>query len=140
MIETLKVLHYKAGYEVRTNRITGDDVFGGDPFTVRSAFTPGGDYIGNPRTARFLVVKRGIVPEKINASHNICSVGFCEAENKWHGWSHRAIVGFGVGDKLFEERFEGATDETPFVRHGDITIESMEQARQAASNFADYVA
>lgn len=27
-------------------------------------------------------------------------IGFCEDEQKWYGWSHRAIYGFGVGSEV----------------------------------------
>jgi len=67
---------------------------------VESAYTPSGDYIGDKKTAHFLVSKRGIKPEKSDPSHNVCSIGFCEKEQKWYGWSHRAIYGFGVGSKV----------------------------------------
>lgn len=68
---------------------------------VQSAYTLSGDYIGNKRTAH-LLFKRGIKPEKANPTHNVCSIGFCEREQKWYGWSHRAIYGFGIGDEVKE--------------------------------------
>ena len=109
---------YKAGYEVReelhrTNfeavPLAGDvdkemqDVIDcictPSDVIVKSAYTPTGDYIGDKKTAHFLCAKKGIKPEKISPSNNkVCSIGFCEAEQKWYGWSHRAIFGFGVGD------------------------------------------
>lgn len=67
------------------------------PSTIRAAVNAAGDYIGNEETAKFLCVQRGIAPEKAHSDHNVCSIGFCEAEQKWYGWSHRAINGFGVG-------------------------------------------
>lgn len=27
----------------------------------------------------------------------VARIGFCESEQKWYGWSHRAIFGFGIG-------------------------------------------
>jgi len=69
---------------------------------VKSAYTPSGDYIGNNKDAYYLIVKRGIKPEKANPTHNVCSIGFCEREQKWYGWSHRAIFGFGVGSEVKE--------------------------------------
>lgn len=99
MRELLRERRYKAGYVVRTERLSGDeDAGGGSPFEMRSAFTPEGDYLGDPKMARFLVVKRGIKPEKARPDHSICSIGFNEAEQKWYGWSRRAIYGFGIGD------------------------------------------
>ena len=68
---------------------------------MRSAYTPDGDYIGSPKWARKLI-KRGIKPEKVNPDHNVCSIGFCADENKWFGWSHRAMYGFAIGDVVKE--------------------------------------
>jgi len=135
----LKTWKYKAGYHVRTEEISGYEAGDGPPFTMRSAYTPDGLYIGDPKMARYLVVKLGIQPEKAKPDHNVCSIGFCKTNNKWYGWSHRAIVGFALGDKLFEEYWPGATDETPFKAHGDKVITTPDEARQAAANFAESV-
>lgn len=64
-------------------------------------------------------------------------LGFSEKEQKWYGWSHRAIVGFGVGDKIFEPNF--GDDKTPFVKHGKKTIRNMGDAKKSAKAFSDYV-
>ena len=112
---------YKAGYEVReelvqtnfeavpmSEPITADmqdliDVITSkEHVIVKSAYTLNGDYIGNNKNAHYLIVKRGIKPEKVNPTHNVCSIGFCEKEQKWYGWSHRAIFGFGVGSEVKE--------------------------------------
>ena len=89
--------HYKAGYIVRREMVDGSD-FGSSEFEMKSAFTPSGDYIGNPRIAYRLCKKLGIKPEKASPDNNVCSIGFSEADQKWYGWSHRAICGFGIGD------------------------------------------
>ncbi len=65
------------------------------------AYTPKGDYIGNTKTADFLCRKRGIKPEVIDG-HQVCSIGFSSREQKWYGWSHRAIFGFSIGDTVKE--------------------------------------
>ena len=63
-----------------------------------------GLYIGNKETAEELCNKYNIRHfEKANLSNNICSIGFNEKEQKWYGWSHRAIHGFGIGSKVKEE-------------------------------------
>lgn len=89
---------------------------------------------------------RGIKPEPREMDHSACSIGL-GADGKWYGWSHRAIVGFGVGDALFDARcldpespqyMKGAED-TPFVKLGHKTIRTESQARQAAENFAEYM-
>lgn len=127
------------GYNLRRERLSGPEhgLPEGDSFVMVSAFTPAGDYIGDEADAESLVARRGIAPELANPRAGVCSVGFCIRDQKWYGWSHRAICGFGIGDQLYEELFEGATDATPFIRHGDVTIETLDQARLAAVNFAD---
>jgi hypothetical protein len=141
--EVLKVRRYKAGYEVRTERITGKDAGlpDGESITLQSAYTPTGDYIGDPRMAYRLVVKRGIAPEYRTSHSQTCSIGYSAKDKKWYGWSHRGICGFGIGDKLFDPEWgdDAATDTMPFVERGSVTIETMDQAKQAAANFAEYV-
>ena len=44
-----------------------------------------------------LIKEHGIYPQKAKQSHCVCSIGFSEKEQKWYGWSHRAIFGFGIG-------------------------------------------
>lgn len=73
----------------------------GQTITMETAYNPAGQYIGDPETAEFLCVKKGIAPELMGAG-KVCSIGFCEKDQKWFGWSHRAIFGFGVGDEVAE--------------------------------------
>lgn len=101
-MDSRKVLserRYKAGYVVRKELVdsgTGD----GSTFEMTSAYTPNGDYIGSSRLAFRLCKTRGIQPMKKTDDSNICSIGFCDKEQKWYGWSHRAMYGFGVGSKV----------------------------------------
>jgi len=74
----------------------------GEHVIIKSVYTPEGDYIGNLGMARFLIKKRGIKPELASLDDKVCSIGFCEKEQKWYGWSHRAIYGFGVGSEVKE--------------------------------------
>lgn len=94
------------------------------------------EFIGNKKDAQYLF-KKGIEPIKSNSEHCVCSIGFCKKENKWYGWSHRTIIGFGIGDMIFEECF--GNDYTLFTKHGSKTITNMEEAKQSAINFADYI-
>jgi hypothetical protein len=59
------------------------------------------DIVGTPAEAMRLF-RRGIIAEVIDSSHNVCSIGYCAREEKWYGWSHRAIFGFGIGDVVKE--------------------------------------
>ena len=116
----LSTRKYKIGYEVREEAhrtdfeaipITKPDKstqeiidyindHKGNVVIIKSAYTPKGYYIGSSKVAYYLIVKHGIKPELANLTDKVCSIGFCEKEQKWYGWSHRAICGFGVGSKV----------------------------------------
>jgi len=128
--EILKIRKYKAGYEIREEIIS--EPFKGwsaeplecpvkdvaetvdfaaqlnerfkkiDEITMKSAYNPQGHYIGNSRWAHRLCKTWGIKPELSKPNHKVCSIGFSEKDGKWYGWSHRAICGFAVGDKVAE--------------------------------------
>lgn len=100
--EVLKVRRYKAGYEVREELRDGSE-YGAEDFTMKTAYTPTGDYIGDSKFAYRLCKKWGIAPEKIDSDHNVCSIGFCEKDQKWYGWSHRAMFGFSIGSTTKKE-------------------------------------
>ena len=163
---------YKAGYEVREelhdvafkaevlSEGDGRDIDDLDDLLqclntettvlVKLAYTPTGDYIGNKKMAHFLCAKKGIKPEKISPSNNkVCSIGFCKAEQKWYGWSHRAIFGFGVGDIVKEgdcTANSGWTDEY-LKEHPDedgslpigFQAKDLNDARRMAVAFAESV-
>lgn len=134
-MEVIDERTYKAGYVVRREKhYVGDD---NDEVIIRSAYNMDDEYIGDVKMARLLIIKMGIRPERIDATHGICSVGWCIDKQKWYGWSHRAICGFEIGDKIFEEKF--GNDKTPFTEHGSMPIHSHEEARIAAANFASSV-
>lgn len=68
--------------------------------TMRAAVNAAGNYIGDEETAQYLCDERGIAPEIGTPGNSVCSIGFNEAEQKWYGWSHRAMFGFGVGSTV----------------------------------------
>lgn len=151
VVEILKIRKYKAGYEIREEKVLThfEDKPPGHTVTIKSAYTPTGDYIGNPKHAFFLCRKKEIKPEKANPDHNVCSIGFCEKEQKWFGWSHRAIYGFGVGDVVKKgdcTNSSGWTDEY-LAKHPEedltlpigFTAKTLDDARQMAIAFADSV-
>jgi len=89
--------NYAAGYVIRRELWNhGDD----ESTEMKSAYTLDGDYIGDTKWAYRLCKVRGVKPEKANPKHCVCSIGFCESEQKWYGWSHRAIYGFGIGSEV----------------------------------------
>lgn len=136
-IKVGKVLNtrtYAAGYEIREEEWR----FGKnreDVTTVKSAYTiPNGDYIGDSKLALRLIVKRGIMPEKANSDDNVCSIGFCKKNQKWFGWSHRAIYGFGIGHKVKKS----STLVGDGYKVGDV-VKTLNEARDMAIAFANSV-
>jgi hypothetical protein len=109
---------------------------GRDPMQIDCAYTVNGDYVGDLKFARFLAGKC-IRPEKRDPKHHICSIGYSHPKRAWYGWSHRAYCAFMIGDKIFEPEY--GDDNTLYTQHGSKTITNMEEARQAAIAFAEYV-
>lgn len=131
---------YKAGYIVK-NEAWKAFPDSDEPVFIKAAYNLKGEYIGDPKTARYLCVTRKIKPIRADKKHCVCSIGYCKRQRKWYGWSHRAMVGFGIGDKLFEENYrehadEKVRDHIPFLKHGSVVIRTLKQAKQAAINFA----
>jgi len=136
--EILVQRRYK-GYLYR-KELVDDSEYGGDGKLqmVCCYSLDTGDWIGSPKLARFLCNKMGLTKiQKAKKTHCVASIGFNEKEQKWYGWSHRAIFGFGIGDKIFKERF--GDDKTHFAEHGDRPIKTLTDAKIAAKRFAKYV-
>lgn len=70
--------------------------------------------------------KHGIVPEG-------GSIGFSEKEQKWYGWSHRAIYGFGIGSKVKK----GDAGYNP--EKGEWVAKTLDDAKKMAIDFAEGV-
>lgn len=119
-------------YEIRTELVDGSQ-FGCEDLETESAYsTKDGGYIGDAKEAKRLNKKYGIeIFEKASSENNVVSVGFAPKEQKWYGWSHRAIAGFGINDEAFECFPEGN-------KKGK-KIKTLEQAKEAAKKFAESV-
>ena len=62
-----------------------------------------GGYIGMEDDYKLLVERYGLILiQKVRPEDNTCSIGYSPEENKWYGWSHRAIHGFTIGDVVKE--------------------------------------
>lgn len=103
------------------------------------------------------VARLEISPEPLDKKKgDRCAVGKSAVDGKWYGWSHRAMAGFGKGDRVFQERYargklcgscknnedcegEPCPSSTPFTRHGKEEIKTDADARKAAVNFSRYV-
>lgn len=120
--KSIKSIRNYKHYRVVKYIIDGSE-YNGPDVEIASAFSlPNLEYMGEPKFA-YRLVKRGItqfqpidsksspkftIPEK--AVHVLtdklmqeysfsptCCIGFNEREQKWYGWSHHAIYGFGIG-------------------------------------------
>ena len=85
-------------------------------------------------------------------SVNVASIGFSPQNQKWYGWSHRAIHGFGIGDGMFKCWFEdepecryahpgieGCNECIYDIMEPNTKITDLEQAKQVAKLFAGSV-
>lgn len=49
---------------------------------------------------KLFLLEMGITEQIQNGTdHNVANIGFNPQEQKWYGWSHRAIYGFGIGSE-----------------------------------------
>lgn len=111
-----------------------------EPTEMRSAYSFAGDYIG-PASEAEKFSEFGIVYfERREPDSTVASIGFNPATEKWFGWSHRAIYGYGVGDVVesgtvpvndFENDGECYYDVKPGMR-----IETLDDAKRVAKAFA----
>jgi len=139
--KVVKVLFQRRypGYLYRRELVDDSDYGGTGTLEMVCCYAEeSGHWIGNARTARNLCKTRGLRKiQKAKKAHCVCSIGFDEANQRWAGWSHRAICSFGIGDKIFIERF--GNDYTSYTQHGRTTIKTLSQAKLAAKRFAAYV-
>jgi hypothetical protein len=75
--------------------------------------------------------------KKYGITKFVGSTGLNEEKGIWYGWSHRAIQGFEIGDKIFEANFGG--ENTDFRQHGKKPVRTLDDAKLAAERFSKYV-
>lgn len=74
-----------------------------------------------------------------------CVKSIAKTKNGYVGFSHRAACEFKIGNKLFDPKWKGDNlsekelDKIKFIERGETKIKTMDQAREAACNFAEYV-
>jgi len=134
----------KNGYEIRKEEYSNEDYGGEGTIVMEMAYTPFGDFIGNPKEAKALVEKFGIAPEKASPNHSVCSIGWSEKDQKFYGWSHRAIYGFKIGDIVKDGDLTAAPkgispNESPDAKYGlpiGFVAKTKEDCRKMAVAFA----
>jgi len=95
VVEIISERVFKAGYVLRKEMI--EDPSMDEPMEWTMAYDLDGGFIGDPKTAYRLCVKRGIRPQVNKPDHSTSSIGFSSKDGKWYGWSHRAMYGFKIG-------------------------------------------
>jgi hypothetical protein len=126
-LQVKKVLETKEyGPLLLRRELVDDSEYGGTgALEMRNAYTRAGDYVGDWKMAQMLWDEHRIVPQNRTPDSQVTTVGYSERDNKWFGWSHRAIQGFGVGDKKFTNEEEEIT--------------TIDEAQQEAMEFAESV-
>lgn len=71
--------------------------------------------------------------EKRIATSNTPTYGKSGADGKWYGWSHRAVYGFGKGDKITTKSYIGHGS---FKKEAPFTLKSDAEAKELAIAFA----
>lgn len=99
-------------------------------------YTNKGSYIGDIRTAYYRTHLKDF--KTYRGDSDVVCVGWDEEQQKACGWSHRAMVCFGKGDKVFQENY--GDDYTLFTQHGKKKIRNYSDAMESALNFAHYIA
>jgi hypothetical protein len=112
-------------------------------FDMEVAYTLDNNYyIGNPKDAEYLCKKRGLHVELATPKSKVCSIGKCiylpdshDDFNKYFGWSHRAIFGFGVNDGYVVKRGDCLEGYFPL----GYKAKTLEDCREMAVKFAESV-
>lgn len=115
-----------------------------------SVYNKDNKYVGDLEFFKLLVEKYGITKIQTYNNNNVCSIGFNEKENRWYGWSHRAIHSFGVGDEVKEHDLTNTSGylDSYIKEHPekDLSLpvgfkaKNLEDAKRMAIAFADAVA
>lgn len=99
--EVLNVDTTNSRYDVETVKIPKDAQGNDSEFEMTYAVNKNGDYIGDVDTAKYLCDDLGINPEVAKSDNSVCTIGKSDKDNKWYGWSHRALYGFKRGSKVY---------------------------------------
>lgn len=97
----------------------------------------GGFYLGSEKIAKYITERLGLYWIISTQKSKAANVG-CGSDGSsliWYGWSHRGMCSFRPGDKIFVPGISKNFRESGFT-----TIQTLEQGKEAAINFANYIA
>jgi len=95
-VEILKAEPYFGFIQrVELVRMNGDE----EPTEVTCYYTEQGLYVGSLCA---MLIHYGVTEQfsPVVPNSNVASIGFNPIEQKWYGWSHRMIQGFGIGSEV----------------------------------------
>lgn len=78
-----------------------------------------------------VLIEYEVEPIPRDPGHHMCSIGFSKKNQKWYGWSHRGMFGFGVGHKVTVEEAERLGVEV------DSVAETLDDCRTLAIQYAE---
>lgn len=143
MKKTIIKSEFCGTYEVREEHHSDLDI------TMETAYTFDNHYIGDRKTAEFLCLDKGVAPELIDPTKNVCSIGFCRDRNTWAGWSHRSYREFGIDSKVKKgDCAYQSTNKEDFMEdcihfwkddHDDISAEFTEKGVQVSWTYSDTI-
>ena len=134
-------------YFIRSEDWTHEGDPAAGPTRMLAAYSFAGDYLGDPDHAEQLVREHGIIHfEKTDPEHSVCSIGFSLRDQKWYGWSHRAIYGYGIGDVVesgsvptehgWTEEYAAAHPEEVRAVPAGFEVKTFDDAKRVAIAFA----
>lgn len=95
-----------------------------------------------------MILEHKIYPELNRPDASICTIGFSKDEQKWYGWSHRAMYGFGIGhvveegDVACSNYISGHNydvSERPFCVPPGFIVKTLDDAKKVAIAFSDSI-
>ena len=148
--KVIEVVESNDLYEVRREMWDPDCEMADRPTEMFSAYSKkDGSYCGSADFAKDVLDTYGILAELSSPGHNVASIGWSESNEKWYGWSHRAIYGFKPGDEVssddhlcashgFVESYTPAEGEDRSLPIGFVAQDHADAKRMAIA-FADAV-
>ena len=113
-----------------------------------SVYTQDNKYIGTISDLEHFF-ELGIYNIQAYNNNQVCSIGFNDQEQKWYGWSHRAMCGFGIGHVVKEGNCEATTGWTEeyIKEHPEENLgmpvgfecKTLDDCKKCAMAFADSV-
>ena len=91
-------------------------------YSVVATNSNGKFYVGSIRDSYYMSSYSNFMNSNIRKTEGVAAIAKDDKNHKWCGWSHRAHMCFGIGDKVFESDY--GDEETLYRLHGSVTIKT----------------